>query len=122
VSSPVKLFEYMAMGKPVIASNLPGVREAVGRGEAIIVDDLRSPTLADEVVRLIGSPAECARIGDAAMRLVNERFGWHHLAGLFEAEMDRAVAAARTREFSPLPVYSATVAAPMPSANSASPP
>lgn len=122
VSSPVKLFEYMAMGKPVIASNLPGVREAVGRGEAIIVDNLRSPTLASEVLRLIGSPAERARIGNAGMRLVNERFGWCHLAGLFEAEMERTLAASRPSERVVLPVYSAGATAPMPSANSASPP
>jgi glycosyltransferase involved in cell wall biosynthesis len=122
VSSPVKLFEYMAMGKPVIATNLPGVREAVGRGEAIIVDDLRSPRLADEVLRLMGSPAERARIGNAGMKLVNERFGWRHLSSLFEAEMNRAVLAARKPGTRALPVYSVAAAAPIPSANSASPP
>jgi len=122
VSSPVKLFEYMAMGKPVIASNLPGVREAVGRGEAIIVDDLRSPTLATEVLRLIGSPAERARIGSAGMRLVNERFGWRHLAGLFEAEMERTLASSRTSRRWEAAAYSAGATAPIPSANTASPP
>lgn len=122
VSSPVKLFEYMAMGKPVIATNLPGVCEAVGRGEAIIVDDLRSPTLADEVLRLMRSPAECARIGDAARRLVTERFGWRHLAGLFETEMDRTLALAPARNDEHVPAYSAPAVAPVPSANSAAPP
>lgn len=117
-SSPVKLFEYMAMGKPVIASGLPGVREVVTDGEAIIVDDLRPAPIADHVLRLMGSPEERERIGHAAQRLVNERFGWRHLAGLFEAEMDRAVAVARA----PVPAYSGAAAAVVPSANSASPP
>ena len=116
-SSPVKLFEYMAMGKPVIATGLPGVREVVTEGEAIIVDDLRPAQIADHVMRLMDAPEERERIGQAAQRLVNERFGWLHLAGLFEAEMDRAVAVARV----PVPAYSgARVVAS--SANSASPP
>ena len=108
------------MGIPVIATILPGVREAVGRGEAIIVDDLCSPVLAAELLRLMGAPAERARIGTAGMELVNARFGWRHLSGLFEAEMDRTASAAH-----PSPAfaaYSAGVTAPMPSANNASPP
>jgi glycosyltransferase involved in cell wall biosynthesis len=117
-SSPVKLFEYMAMGKPVIATGLPGVREVVTDGEAIIVDDLRPAQIADHVMRLMDSPEERERIGHAAQRLVNERFGWRHLAGLFEAEMDRAVAVARV----PVPAYSSGAAVVVPSANSASPP
>lgn len=117
-SSPVKLFEYMAMGKPVIATGLPGVREVVTDGEAIIVDDVRPSLIADHVMRLMGSPEECERIGRAAQRLVNDRFGWRHLAGLFEAEMDRAVAVASV----PVPAYSGTGAVVAPSANSASPP
>ncbi len=122
VSSPVKLFEYMAMGKPVLASNLPGVREAVGRHEAIIVDDLRSPALADEVLRLLRSPEECARIGDAGRRLVHTRYGWRHLAGLFEAQMDRTVAAAPAPALVPQLGSYPAAAASVPSANSASPP
>jgi len=117
-SSPVKLFEYMAMGKPVIATGLPGVREVVTDGEAIIVDDVRPSPIADHVMRLMASPEECERIGRAAQRLVNDRFGWRHLAGLFEAEMDRAVAVARV----PVPAYSGAAAVVAPSANSASPP
>ena len=117
VSSPVKLFEYMAMGKPVIATDLPGVREAVGHGEAIIVDHTDAEALADQVVRLMDSPAECARIGAAGRQLVNERFGWRHLAGLFETEMERTMAAVAARE-----TYSAPAAPRIPSANSVSPP
>ncbi|RPJ74637.1 MAG: glycosyltransferase, partial [Alphaproteobacteria bacterium] len=37
---PIKLYEYMAMGKPVIATNLPGIKKEFGNSSGIVyVDD-----------------------------------------------------------------------------------
>ena len=32
-TSPLKLYEYMASGRPIVASDLPSLREALTRGE-----------------------------------------------------------------------------------------
>lgn len=36
-TSPLKLFEYMASGKPIIASNLPSIREVLNEHNAVLV-------------------------------------------------------------------------------------
>ncbi|MEK7519653.1 MAG: glycosyltransferase family 4 protein [Patescibacteria group bacterium] len=35
-TSPIKMFEYMASGKPIIASDLPSIREVLNEGNAIL--------------------------------------------------------------------------------------
>ncbi len=45
-TSPMKLFEYMASGTPVVASKLPSIQEIVGDDRAILVEPDDVPALA----------------------------------------------------------------------------
>jgi len=47
--SPVKMFEYMASGRPIIASDLPTIREVLNEGNAIIV----RPSDPDDIVAAV---------------------------------------------------------------------
>ena len=91
-SSPLKLFEYMAMAKPVIATDLPGVREAVG-DEVVLIRGLDDPALVESIVRLLDDPHEREWRGVAGRARVTSRFSWSILSDRFEAEMDRVAAA-----------------------------
>ncbi|MEM2169624.1 MAG: glycosyltransferase, partial [Candidatus Bathyarchaeia archaeon] len=58
VSSPITLFEYMASRKPIIAPNIPSIREVLeNEKDALLYDDV--PDLANALIRLL-SNAELA--------------------------------------------------------------
>jgi len=73
--TPLKPFEAMAMGKPIVISDLPALREIAApeeRGLAFPPDD--AVALADAVQRLFDDPELAARIGAAGREwVVNER-------------------------------------------------
>lgn len=75
--SPTKLFEYMAVGKGIVASDLDQVGEILGHGRAAkmaIPGDV--PSLVEGLRALIDDPAERARLGAEARRLAVERHTW----------------------------------------------
>ncbi len=64
---PIIVLEAMALGKPVVASNLDGVKEVIQHGNnGIIVDLGNADKLADALIGLINDPALCQVIGNRA--------------------------------------------------------
>ena len=62
-SSPLKLFEYMACGIPIVASDLPIFHEILTEGENVIFFEPGSPeALAISLKKLIDDPKLAARI------------------------------------------------------------
>jgi glycosyltransferase involved in cell wall biosynthesis len=66
-TSPMKLFEYMALGKPIVASDLPAIREVLRDGEnAVLVEPDKPERLADGVRRVLHDRAFAERIAHGA--------------------------------------------------------
>jgi len=66
-TSPLKAFEAMAAGRPVVASDLPSSREFLRHGEnAWLVPPDDAAALADGLTRLLGDDAVSERIARAA--------------------------------------------------------
>jgi glycosyltransferase involved in cell wall biosynthesis len=77
VSLPVKLFEYMAAGLPVIASNFPLWREIVeGNHCGLTVDPLKPDEIAEGIEYLIIHHEEARRMGGNGRRAVVEKYNW----------------------------------------------
>lgn len=77
VICPNKLFEYMAAGLPVIASDFPHWREVVGAiGCGLLVDPLDSSAIAEAILYLLANPQEAEAMGEQGRRAVQERYNW----------------------------------------------
>ncbi len=75
--SPLKLFEYMACGVPVVAPKLGQIAEILCDGETGLLypaGDLDALSAGCE--RLLRQPALRKKVGDAGARVIHERFTW----------------------------------------------
>lgn len=75
--SPLKLFEYMACGAPVVASALGQIADIVRDGETgLLCPPGDTDALEAACDRLLSDPALRRRVGLAAAREVGERYTW----------------------------------------------
>jgi glycosyltransferase involved in cell wall biosynthesis len=75
--SPMKIFEYMAMGKPVVVPDYAPLRDAVDDGiEGLIFSPKRVEALAKRMRVLLGDAGLYARMAEAARRRVVCRHNW----------------------------------------------
>jgi len=93
--SPLKLFEYMACGVPVVAAALGQIAEIVRDGETGLLyppDELDALTAACD--RLLADPALRQRLGQAAAKEVHGLYTWDRNAARV-VELTRALIRAR---------------------------
>lgn len=71
------ILEYMAAGKPVVATNVGGAAEVIVDGSSgFIVESGDDIALAERLKRLLGDKALAEHLGDEAKRTVSERFSF----------------------------------------------
>lgn len=74
---PVKMFEYMAAGLPVIASNFSLWKEIIeGNGCGVCVDPLDPGAIAKAIDYLMQRPQECMRMGRRGQQAVAVKYNW----------------------------------------------
>lgn len=76
-SQPTKVFEYMALGLPVIVSDFPLYRGIVERHECGVAVDPTDPAAIAAAIRgLLADPERCRRLGEGGRRAVAETYSW----------------------------------------------
>lgn len=74
---PVKMFEYMAAGIPVIASDFPLWREIVDGAQCgLCVDPLSPKTIAGAIDYLVSNPEVAQRMGENGRKAILEKYNW----------------------------------------------
>jgi glycosyltransferase involved in cell wall biosynthesis len=84
-TSPLKLFEYLAAGRAIVASDLPAIREVLTDGaDALLVPPGDAAALARALARLAADAPLAERLGRAAFDRAPE-FSWDRRAERLEA-------------------------------------
>jgi glycosyltransferase involved in cell wall biosynthesis len=78
---PIKMYEYMAMGKPVISTKLPGIMREFGEGNGVLYTD--SPEKVPETAYTIATNGSIKDHGNSARRYVQD-LDWDTITDTFE--------------------------------------
>ncbi len=74
---PVKLFEYMSAGLPVIASDFPLWREIIEDSDCgILADPLNIKQISDAICYLFDNPIRAEEMGENGRKAVLEKYNW----------------------------------------------
>lgn len=73
---PLKIFDYLAAGRPIVATDIPAHRSVLDDGCAVLTRG-RPADLAEGVVRLLKDRELASRLAAAGRSRAVERFGWY---------------------------------------------
>ena len=75
--SPLKIFEYMASKKPIIASNLPAIREILEDGKtALLIDYNNISEWEKSIVKILCKPNLAREISENAFKTLKNKYTW----------------------------------------------
>jgi len=95
-TSPLKLFEYLAMGRPIVAADLPAFREVIRHGENALLFEAGNPSALAAMIRLaIEDSAVAESIARRAFETARD-FSWDARAERLDILFHEAIAR-RTR-------------------------
>lgn len=66
-ASPLKLFEYMAVGKPIVCKDMPALREILDGDSAVFFEAGNIEALAEGIARVLDDPQAGMRLGLSAL-------------------------------------------------------
>src|SRR3989344_3082477 len=78
-TSPVKLFEYMASGCPIVASNLPSIAEVLNYQNSVLVNPDDAGDLARGIEKILNEPNLGQQLSKRALEDV-KNYTWEHRA------------------------------------------
>lgn len=85
-SQPVKMFEYMAAGLPVVGSDFPLWRQFVtAAGAGLLVDPKDVPAIARAIIFMLENEAAAREMGMAGRLAVDKQYSWEAQAEVLHA-------------------------------------
>lgn len=78
-TSPLKLFEYMASERPIVASDLPSIREVLNENNAILVEPNNPEALADGIKQVLADSQLADKLARQALADVHN-YTWQKRA------------------------------------------
>ncbi|UOD27833.1 glycosyltransferase family 4 protein [Massilia violaceinigra] len=81
---PIATLEYMALGKPLVSSDVGGMREQVEDGVNGLLYPAGDVNALTAALTRLSDPALCARLGQGALASVRARFDVQHMITRYE--------------------------------------
>ena len=78
-TSPLKLFEYMASRRPIVASALPSIKEILNESNAVLVEPDNPNALVDGIRKVLSNPDLKAKLETRAWQDV-QQYSWANRA------------------------------------------
>jgi glycosyltransferase involved in cell wall biosynthesis len=78
--SPLKMFEYMAAGRPIVCSDLPALRAIVPDEDTVVFADPEDGAAWSQALADLRDPTRRADLGRKAFALVQGRYSWRRRA------------------------------------------
>jgi glycosyltransferase involved in cell wall biosynthesis len=72
---PLKVFDYLAAGRAIVATDIPTHRTVLNEERAVLVPP-RSMDLASGILSLLRDPARAQRLAEAGRRYAEQHLGW----------------------------------------------
>jgi glycosyltransferase involved in cell wall biosynthesis len=85
----LKIFEALAMGKPVLSTTVGAEGLAVENGRHLVLAD-GEEAFADAILRLLADADRRRALAAEGRRLVEEHYSWRQVTRVFEGYLDRA--------------------------------
>jgi glycosyltransferase involved in cell wall biosynthesis len=81
--TPIKLIEYMAMGKPVLSNSLPGVFDEIGKDKGVIFAN-NQIELIKKIEKIYYEKHKLNTLGDKAQKFVKKSYTWDKIMKKFK--------------------------------------
>lgn len=85
---PIKMYEYMAMGKPVIATRLPGIMKEFGEDNGVIYVDKPEDVISKAIE--LNEACHIKEEGKKARKFV-EKYDWDNIVDEFEKILEEVI-------------------------------
>lgn len=90
--SPLKIYEYLACGKPVVASNLPGVKEIITKSHGgVLVEPRNAEDLGQAIVGMLTDGYDKVAKPHELSKYISEHHSWAQVAKKTENVLTKAV-------------------------------
>lgn len=83
-TSPMKLFEYMMSKRPIVASNIPSLREVLDETTATFFEPDNPKSLAETIQGVLANPIKAKAKAWRAYEIVLEKYSWDKRAELIK--------------------------------------
>ncbi len=74
-NTPLKIYDYLASGKPIVATDLPMHTQVLGPGAAVLAPP-EPKGFAEGMLKLLRSPSMRSRLARSGKKLVKEKYGF----------------------------------------------